>query len=178
MMNVYEAIRTRRSVRGYRPDPVPEGVLHRVLEAARLAPSAGNRQPTRLVVITQPEARCKMTEMCGNQGFVGEAPVVIVAVGLRMNLSGPGKMEPRVLIDGSIALDHLTLAARAEGLGTCWIGVVGSREIKQYLGLPEDADIVGVTPLGYPAEQSAFGDPGKRISFDEFVRKDKWEAGQ
>ena len=177
-MDVYKAIRTRRSVRGYRPDPIPEDVLHRVLEAARLAPSAGNRQPARLVVITQAEARRKVTEMCGNQSFIAEAPVVIVACGLRMNLSVPEKMEPRVLIDGSIALDHLTLAARAEGLGTCWIGVVGSQEIKQYLGLPEDADIVGVTPLGYPAEESAFGDPGKRIPFDEFVRSDKWEGSR
>jgi len=171
-MDVYEAIRTRRSVRAYRPDPIPEEVLQRVLDAARVAPSAGNGQPTRLVLVTEAEARQTLARMCGNQGFIAEAPVVVVACGLRMNLRS-GEPELRVLIDGSIAVDHLTLAARAEGLGTCWIGVVGSQEIKQYLGLPDDTDIVGVTPLGYPKGE-AFRKPGKRIALEEFVRRERW----
>ena len=172
-MDVYEAIRTRRSVRSYRPDAIPKEVLHRVLDAARMAPSAGNRQPTRLIVVTEPEARQKLAEMCGKQGFIAEAPVVIVACGLWMNMTSGKAMEPRVLIDGSISLDHLTLAARAEGLGTCWIGVVGSPEIKRALGLPEDADVVGVTPLGFP-KGDAFGEPGPRIALDGFVRQETW----
>jgi nitroreductase len=86
-MDVYEAIRTRRSVRSYRPDAIPKEVLHRVLDAARVAPSAGNGQPTRMIVVTKPEARQKLAEMCGKQEFIAEAPVVIVACGLRMNLT-------------------------------------------------------------------------------------------
>ena len=78
-----------------------------------------------------------------------------------------------MLIDGSIATDHLTLAARAEGLGTCWIGVVGSEDIKRYLGLPEDADVVAVTPLGYP-NGDAFTEPGRRIAMNEFIRWQRW----
>lgn len=173
-MDVYEAIRTRRSIRAYRPDPIPEEVLRRVLEAARVAPSASNVQPTRFILITEAGARQRLAEMCGDQSFIAEAPVVVVAVGLKMNLTGPGTFQPRPLIDGSIAVDHLTLAARAEGLGTCWIGCVGSEEIKQYLGLPEGADIVGATPLGYPNGEE-FGEPGWRQTPEEFVRWEKWE---
>jgi len=160
----------------YRPDAIPKEVLQRVLDAARVAPSAGNGQPTRMIVVTKPEARQRLAEMCGNQEFIAEAPVVIVACGLQMNLTSGKTMEPRVLIDGSISVDHLTLAARAEGLGTCWIGVVGSQEIKRYLGLPEDTDVVGVTPLGYP-KGDPFREPGPRISLDEFIRREVWAGG-
>jgi nitroreductase len=175
-MDVYDAIRTRRSVRAYLATPIPDDVLQRVLDAARVAPSAGNRQPTRLVLVTKPEERRKLAQMCGNQGFIAEAPVVVVACGQRMNLQS-GKPELRVVIDGALAVDHLTLAARAEGLGTCWIGVVGSSEIKRYLGLPDDTDVVGVTPLGYP-KGDAFAEPGKRIAMDEFVRWETWRGGK
>ncbi len=176
-MDVYDAIRTRRSVRAYRPNPIPADVLHRVLDAARVAPSASNCQPTRLLLITNPEVRQKLAEMCANQwdhAFIAQPPVVVVACGLRMNLTSGGTFEPRPLIDGSIALDHLTLAARAEGLGTCWIGCVGRVDIKHYLGLPEDTDIVGATPLGYP-EGEAFKDPGDRLPFEEYVHWETWE---
>ena len=173
-MDIYDAIRTRRSVRAYRPDPIPEEVLTRVLDAARLAPSAGNGQPTRLILVTDPGAKQKLAALCAHQSFIAEAPIVVVACGLRMNLrSGAAKPEYRVLIDGSIATDHLTLAARAEGLGTCWIGVVGSEDIKRYLGLPEDADVVAVTPLGYP-NGDAFTEPGRRIAMNEFIRWQRW----
>jgi hypothetical protein len=138
-MDVHEVIQTRRSVRSYRGDPIPEEVLNRVLEAARVAPSAGNGQPTRLVLVTEPEARRELAALCGNQSFVAEAPVVVVACGRNLHLNsateGPNLW---VLVDGAIALDHLTLAARAEGLGTCWIGVIGSMEVKQFVGLSED----------------------------------------
>jgi len=173
-MDIYDAIRTRRSVRAYRSDPIPQAVLTRVLDAARVAPSAGNVQPTRLILVTDPGAREELAALCANQSFIAEAPIVVVACGLRMNLqSDAAKPEYRVLIDGSIATDHLTLAARAEGLGTCWIGVVGSEDIKRYLGLPEDTDVVAVTPLGYP-DGDAFTEPGGRIAMDEFIRWERW----
>ena len=85
-MDIHDAIRTRRSVRAYRPDPIPEEVLTRVLDAARVAPSAGNGQPTRLILVTDAGAREKLAALCGNQSFIAEAPIVVVACGLRMNL--------------------------------------------------------------------------------------------
>ena len=72
-MDVYEVIRTRRSVRAYRSDPIPEEVLLRVLDAARVAPSAGNGQPVRLILVTDPGARQRIAALCGNQSFIAEA---------------------------------------------------------------------------------------------------------
>ena len=174
-MDVHEVIRTRRSVRSYRSDSIPEEVLHRVLEAARIAPSAGNGQPTRLILVTKPEARKKLAELCAKQSFIAEAPMVIVACGKNLHLSS-GKEGPNwwVLVDGAITLDHLTLAARAEGLGTCWIGVIGSKEVKEFVGLSEDMDVVSVTPLGYPAAPNAFRDPPVHVPMEEFTRREKW----
>ncbi len=174
-MDVHEVIRTRRSVRSYRADPIPEEVLHRVLEAARVVPSAGNGQPTRLVLITEPEARQRLAELCGKQSFIAEAPVVVVACGKHLYLtSGIEGPNLWVLVDGAITLDHLTLAARAEGLGTCWIGVIGSAEVKQVVGLSEEMDVVSVTPLGYPASPTAFRDPPALVPMEEFARRERW----
>ena len=174
-MDVYEVIRTRRSVRAYRSDPIPEEVLLRVLDAARVAPSAGNGQPVRLILVTDPGARQRIAALCGNQSFIAEAPVVVVACGKSLHLNsatdGPNLW---VLVDGAIALDHLTLAARAEGLGTCWIGVIGSKEVKQFVGLSEDMDVVSVTPLGYPASPDAFRAPGPHVPMEEFIRWERW----
>lgn len=174
-MDVHEVVRTRRSVRSYRADAIPEAVLSRVLEAARVAPSAGNGQPARLVLVTGEEARRDMAALCGNQSFIAEAPVVVVGCAKNLHLNS-GTESPNwwALVDGAIALDHLTLAARAEGLGTCWIGVIGSREVKQFIGLPEDMDVVCVTPLGYPASADAFRDPGPHVPMEEFARQEKW----
>ena len=176
-MDIYDVIRTRRSVRAYRPDPIPEEVLTRVLDAARVAPSAGNRQPTRLILVAEPEARQKLAEMCGDQGFIGEAPIVVVACGRGANLRSPAaKPHYKTIVDATLVLDHLTLAARAEGLGTCWIGVLGEKaneKVMDFLGVPEDTEVVGITPLGYPKDD-AFKEPGSRISREEFVRWERW----
>jgi len=138
-------------------------------------PSAGNGQPTRLMLVTEPEARKKLAALCGDQSFIAEAPVVVVACGKNLHLNsateGPNLW---VLVDGAIALDHLTLAARAEGLGTCWIGVIGSKEVKQFVGLSEDMDVVSVTPLGYPASPDAFRAPGPHVPMEEFARWERW----
>ena len=174
-MDVHEVIRTRRSVRSYRGDPIPEEVLNRVLEATRVAPSAGNGQPTRLVLVTEAEARRELAALCGEQSFIAEAPVVVVACGRNLHLNsateGPNLWA---LVDGAIALDHLTLAARAEGLGTCWIGVIGSEEVKEFVGLSEDMHVVSVTPLGYPASPDAFRAPGPHVPMEEFAQWERW----
>jgi len=146
----------------------------RVLDAARIVPSASNRQPTRLVLVTAREAREKLPAMCGQQPFIATAPMVVAGCGRGCRLrSGSRKADYTVIVDAAIAMDHLTLAARAEGLGTCWIGVLGSTEVKEYLRLPEDADVIAVTPLGYP-EGEAFGAPGDRLPMDEFIRWETW----
>jgi nitroreductase len=151
-MNVYEAINARRSVRAYKKDkPVPSDVLNRMLEAVRMAPSGGNRQPWKFVVVTDHETRRKLAEAANGQNFVAEAPVVIAAVGLSpermMSCEIPGDS-----VDLAIAIDHLTLAAVEEGLGTCWIGAFSQEKVCRILHVPASCKVIELLTLGYPAD--------------------------
>ncbi|MFH2067915.1 MAG: nitroreductase family protein [Candidatus Omnitrophota bacterium] len=150
-MNVYEAISARRSVRSYRDKPVPPEVLTRILEAARMAPSGGNRQPWKFVVVADVAARKRLAEAAGNQNFVADAPVVIAAVGL-----DPGRVMscgiPADPVDVAIAIDHITLAAAEEGLGTCWIGAFSQEKVCQVLQIPASFKVIELLVLGYPAD--------------------------
>jgi len=112
-LDVFEAIQKRKSVRSYKPTPVPVDVLWRVLEAARLAPSAGSVQPWHFIVVMDPDKRRKIARGCRFGRFLAESPVVIVACGNQ-------KASPRwYAIDTCIAVENLVLAATGEGLGTC-----------------------------------------------------------
>ena len=149
-MEFYEVIKTRRSVRSYRPDMPDRETLDKVLKAVRIAPSGSNRQPWKFVVVTDPALREKLVAACGSQKFVGEAPIVVAACGYDVKYDRGGYMGDKAfLVDVSIAFTHLILAARAEGLGTCWIGDFDNGEVKEILGIPDDWDVVAVTPLGY-----------------------------
>lgn len=173
-MDFYEVIRTRRSVRSFRKDPIPEDVLNRVLEAARVAPSGGNRQPWRFILVKDDTLKQKMISACNNQGFVAKAPLIVVACGERLPENRGGYMgEMSVLLDVSIAFTHLILAARAEGLGTCWIGAFNNDEIKRLLEVPEGYEVVAATPLGYPSED-VFTEPRNRKNLDEIVSLNKF----
>ncbi len=174
-MDFYEVINTRRSVRSYKSDPIPEEVLKRVLNAARFAPSGGNRQPTRFILIRDEKRKKQLVPLCNGQSFISQAPVVIAGCGqdIRINRGGyMGKLS--MLIDVAIAFDHLTLAARAEGLGTCWIGSFDNSGIKKFLKVPEDFHIVALTPLGYP-----LGDPfvetTNRLPLEQLICEDEWK---
>ena len=148
-MNVLDAIRERRSVRAYKPQAVPDESLTRVLEAARLAPSANNRQDYMFVVVKDATKREKLVNAAGDQGFVGEAPVVIVAVSLNPERIMSCEV-PAYAVDLAIAVDHMTLAAVEEGLGTCWIGAFSQKKVKEILGIPDERKVLTVLPLGYP----------------------------
>jgi nitroreductase len=148
-MDLYEAIERRRSVRGYKPTPVEEEKLQRILEAARLAPSAANRQPWVFYVIKDEAKRLALKEAYGREWFYS-APVIIVAcakptVGW-VRMDGKSYLE----VDVAIALEHLILAATAEGLGTCWIGAFDPDAVRRVLDLGEDAEPIALTPVGYP----------------------------
>lgn len=151
-MNVLEAIRSRRSVRAYDSRPVPEATLERMRQAIRFAPSACNYQPWRFVFIHDEERRRKIARVSNQQMFIAQAPIIVVGCGLAdqayKTMGGHGNS---VEIDVAIALDHLTLAAVEEGLGTCWIGAFDEREVKRLLEIPRQVKVVAMTPLGYPA---------------------------
>lgn len=173
-MEFYGVVRTRRSVRSYSPDPVPEEVLNRVLEAVRIAPSGSNRQPWRFVIVRDEEVKQRLVPARNSQGWIADAPIVIVACGQNIYYNRGGYVgEMSVLVDVAIAFTHLILAARAEGLGTCWIGAFSNDEVKNTLGVPEDYNVVAITPLGYPKGEP-FRKPGSRRPLTEITSKDKF----
>lgn len=163
-MNVHQAIKTRRSVRSYKAELVPEEKLKKVLEVARLAPSAHNEQEWKFVVVRDAERREQLSEAAG-QGFISEAPVIIVAVALEPEeVMSSG--VPNYAIDLAIAVDHMTLAAIEEGLGTCWVGAFSQEKVKKVLGIPERYKVVVLLPLGFPADKPG---PKSRKNLEEIV---------
>jgi len=175
-MDFYKVVRTRRSIRSYKPDPIPNDVLRRVLEAARIAPSGLNRQPWKFIIVRDESLKKKVARACHNQMFIAEAPLVIVACGYNIHWNRGGYMgDLSMLIDVSIAFTHLILAARAEGLGTCWIGSFDNEEVKNILGIPKDVNVVAITPLGYPKGEK-FSEPEPRKNLSEIVSIDKFSG--
>ena len=163
-MEVKEAIKARRSVRAYQDREVPEEKIKKVLEAAQLAPSANNRQPWKFVVVRDPQRREQLARAAANQSFVGEAPVIIVAVALQPEYIMRCGV-PSYPVDLAIAVDHMTLSAVDEGLGTCWIGAFYQDEVKRILNIPEKYKVVALLPLGFPADkpESKFRKPLEEI---------------
>jgi len=151
-MELKEIIEKRESVRSYEDRPVPKEKLERVLEAARLAPSASNRQPWKFIVVREEKRRQELAEAANGQAFVGQAAVIIIAVATRPeHVMSCG--VPSHPVDLAIALDHMTLAAVDEGLGTCWIGAFSQDKVKELLDIPEKYRVVALLPLGFPRQE-------------------------
>ena len=150
-MDVFTAIKQRSSVRSYKPDDVEEDKLKRILEAARLSPSASNRQEWKFIVVKNKETKKKLAGAAFGQSFIGEAPVVIVACGTESK-SVMGCGQPTHTVDVSIACAFMILEAYELGLGTCWIGAFKEDETKRILNISESVRVVAMTPLGYPDE--------------------------
>ena len=164
-MELKEVIKKRRSVRDYEDLPVPEDKLLRVLDAARLAPSGANRQAWKFIVVRDSEKRQQLAQAAEGQTFVAEAPVIIAAVA---TMPKPVMIcgVPEYAVDLAIAVDHMTLAAVDEGLGTCWIGAFSQEETRNILNVPAKYRIVALLPLGFPKQS---GGPKVRKSLNEVV---------
>jgi len=176
-MNVLDAIRTRRSVRSYATRPIAAKVMQRMREALRLAPSACNIQPWHFVLVTDAGLRRKVARAANGQLWMADAPVIVVGCGLpQQAYKRMGGCGNSVDVDLAIALDHLTLAAVAEGLGTCWIGAFDEGKVKALLGVPEQCKVVAMTPLGYPssAELNHPIEPGRRKEEAEVFSTDRY----
>lgn len=171
-MDVNKAIRSRRSIRAYDSRDVEEDKLARVLDAGRLSPSASNRQERRFIVVKDAGKRQQLSEAAKNQKFIAQAPLVIAACSVETDyvmLCG----QYAYPIDTAIAVDHMTLAAVEEGLGTCWIGAFHEKKVKEILNIPDNIRVVALLPLGYPG---AFPDPTPRKNLGEIVMFDKWSV--
>lgn len=152
-MNIYEAINKRQSIRKYKPDPVSDDILERILKAVQRAPSGKNGQPWRFIVVKDDTLRKALVPACRDQAFIADAPVIIVGCAVEEeSYPKQGGYMKSWSIDLGIAFTHLMLAAAAEGLGTCWIGAFEEDKVKQALNISDKFRVVGLTPLGYPLE--------------------------
>jgi nitroreductase len=170
-MDVFEAIHKRCSVRSYQGRSVEYDKLQRVLEAGRLSPSARNAQNRKFVVVRDFELR-KALEKASGQAFIAQAPVVIAVVS-----TDPHRLMhcgvPSGPVDCAIAIDHMTLAAMAEGLGTCWVGHFDQDACRKVLHIPAEAQIIELLTVGYPALGSEPPKTKDRKPLTEVVR---WET--
>ncbi len=151
-MSLLTEIAKRYSCRAYQDKPIEQDKLDRIIEAARLAPSANNKQEWRFVFVRDAKIRQQMQVAANNQPFVGQAPVVIAACAESDYVMRCGqRCGP---IDVAIALEHIALQATAEGLGTCWIGSFYPDQVRQILGIPENVAVIELMTLGYPTDQA------------------------
>lgn len=169
-MDIYEIVEKRRSVRVFREDPVPDDMLEKILNAGRMAPSAHNAQDYKFIVVKNVDVKKDISKACSEQKFVAEAPIIIVGVSTNPDYSLSSEV-PSYAMDVAIALDHMTLAAVEEGLGTCWVGSFSQKDIKNALGIPEKCKVVALLPLGTP-----YDDPGvkSRKSIKDLICYDKY----
>ncbi len=175
-MSFLDIVRKRRSVRSYRPDPVPREAIDRCIEAARLAPSACNSQPWHFVVVDTPEMKDKFVEavysgLHSMNAFARNAPVHIAVVREKAKpaarFGGFFRGVDFALIDVGIACEHLVLQAAEEGLGSCMLGWFDEKGVRKALGLPGTAKVDLVICLGYTDQPSA---PKNRKTLDEVRR--------
>lgn len=170
-MNFQALIRARYSVRAYKSEPVDVEKLARILEAARMAPTAANRQPFRVVVMTTAGREAELGRIYPRQWFV-QAPLLLAVCavpseGWVRKYDGWNSAE----VDASIVMTHIVLAAAEEGLGTCWVGAFDPAAARDVLGLPPEIIPVAFTPLGCPDDAEP---PKKRRLLADLVRRDRW----
>jgi nitroreductase len=170
-MDFQDLIRARYSVRSYRSDPVEDDKLAAILEAARLAPTADNKQPFGIVVI-KTEGREGEMRRIYDKAWFAEAPLVLAACGVPSRnwvRRQDGKNYNDV--DVAIVMDHMILAAHDLGLGTCWIAAFDPAAAREILQLPDDVEPIAFTPLGYAADAPR---RKKRKALSELVRYERW----
>jgi nitroreductase len=147
-MDILEVIKTRRSIRKYRPEPISEDDINRILEAVRWAPSAGNSQPWKFIVIRSKEVKENLAAALPTGSFISDAPLGIAVV---LN----PRASKRPVEDGAAATQNMLLEAHSLGLGACWIGCYGTeKEVigKRILDIPEEDRLLSIISIGCPAE--------------------------
>jgi len=180
-MEFESIIKSRESIRDYADKKVEDEKINFVLECARLAPSWTNKQCWQFIVVKDKKIIKDLSKTSIINRWLKNVPVIIVACG-DPKQSGFRNDIDYFIVDVSIALEHLVLAATDKGLGTCWIGGFNGKKVKEILEIPENIRVVALTPLGYPAEKKRFaGKLGKiviqskkRKSLDKMIHINKW----
>jgi nitroreductase len=170
-MKFIELARSRYSVRAYRPYPVEQAKLDQVLEAARLAPTADNRQPFKIIVMHTSGNEKELKRIYSQDWFV-QAPLLLCACGIPDRAWARKKDGKNYVdVDVAIVMDHMILAAADLGLGTCWVAAFDPGEAREVLALPAGVEPVAFTPLGYPASEPK---PKERKKLSELVGYGRW----
>lgn len=168
-MEVYDCIRSRRTVRQYKPDPVPERVIRKILRAGRWAPSSSNSQPWNFVVVTEQATIARLAEIATQGPFIADAPLIVAIVML--------PDAPRPQLDAGRALQQMELVAWDEGLGTCFVGVRAEEQqvaVKEVLGIPSDYHLITLMPYGYRTGQPSGRPSVPRKPFEEIAHREKF----
>lgn len=145
-MDTLQAIATRRSIRRYTGDPIPRADLDKIILAAQQAPSARNRQPWHFVLVQEPTRRAQVAQACRDQSWLADAAYILVGVAL------PEISEKWCVVDTTIAMQNVVLAATSLGYGTCWIGAFVEEQVKELVGIPDEQRVVALLPIGVPAD--------------------------
>lgn len=171
-MSFSALVRARYSVRAYRPDPIPEGLLAEVLEAGRLAPTASNRQPLRIIIIHTAGREADLGRVYDRAWFV-QAPLVLCICTVPREAWKRAGFDGRSYadVDAAIVMDHLMLAAAELGLGTCLVAAFDPAAAREVLALPDDVEPLLFTPLGFPADQPK---AKERRPLADLVRYERW----
>ncbi len=152
----------RRSIRKFSSQPVPPDTLRAIGEAGRLAPSARNEQQWRFTAVTSPALLAEVAAACNGQEHPANAPAILAVSSTSARVMACG--QSAATVDSSIAMACMMLKATELGLGSCWLGSFLAPQVKELLALPEDAAVVALLVLGYPAEEPA---PRPRKALDE-----------
>ncbi|HIE33591.1 MAG TPA: nitroreductase family protein [Candidatus Altiarchaeales archaeon] len=154
-MDVLDAIKERRSIRRFESIDVEQDKLDKILEAAKWAPSAGNLQARDIIVVRDKDTREKIAKAALSQGFIADAPVVLVVCANRkMSGSRYGLRGERLYCvqDATAAIQNILLSTFSLGLGSCWVGAFDDNRIREILNMPSEVDPVAIIPIGYPDE--------------------------
>jgi nitroreductase len=157
----FDVIRNRRSIRRYKEHDIPDEDIAKIIDAARLAPSAENSQPWRFLVVRERAMKEILAEAANSQKFIADANAVIIVLGLKSASCCPNNPARWHVQDPMIAAEHLVLAATAMGYGTCWVAMLETRPtkaieiVKAALKIPEDALLISLVTIGVPDESPA-----------------------
>jgi len=170
-MDVFDAIKGRRSVREFKPDPVDDKDLEKILDAGKSAPSAGNCQPWEFVVVKDGATKQKLVSAALGQSFIAKAPVVVVACANIPRTSsryGRRGAELYCIQDTAAAVQNILLTAYALGYGTCWVGAFDEESAAKAVKTPPDVRPLAIIPIGRPAEKPT---PTLRLPLKKIVRE-------
>ena len=164
-----QSIKERRSVRNFQEKDIDKELLREIIQAGKFAPSAQNKQPWKFVVVRDPETKSKLAEKARKQLWIGDAGVVIAALG--MDKKDPSIYERWAERDVMTAVEHMVLTAWELGYGTCWIGAFEQKDIKEILDIPEAMTVINLLPIGVPDQKP---EPRGRKPFDEIFHDEKY----